>query len=240
MSSCVVPISVPDELTRMRFMKEGFDQDDMWVMVEDEFLETAQQFTRHLHHAEYQRLKRLAEENKAAGQDDIVRPVDGKSVLSVAGQKRAESERLRRKQRKALREVVADKQDGEHWEDDAWASNPRLAGLMARSVPTNLAKLVDSQSQTQISESQPTEKPPRVEECLSSPPPDLGSSPPPVIRKSKSVLSSRCPTTDFAPPKANSRLKSAGRQNQTGSGRQKQEEEKRRSVKLDEIPTFLV
>ncbi|KAI9728235.1 MAG: hypothetical protein M1828_004696 [Chrysothrix sp. TS-e1954] len=34
--------------------------DDLWVMVEDEFLSTAQTYTRHLHHAEYKRLQQEA------------------------------------------------------------------------------------------------------------------------------------------------------------------------------------
>ena len=43
------------------FLRED-GEDDLWVMVEDELLSTAQAFTRHLHHAEYLRLKRLAAE----------------------------------------------------------------------------------------------------------------------------------------------------------------------------------
>lgn len=223
-------------------MKEGFDQDDMWVMVEDEFLETAKQFTRHLHHAEYQRLKRLTRERKASSADDIVQPVDGKTVMSVAEQKRMEGERLRRQQRKVLRHAAGGREDSEEWEDGAWASNPRLAGLMARSQTTNLAKLIDSQSQTQLPELQPRERPPRVEEPISSPSPDLTSSPPPVFNKANIVSSTRHQAADSTPPKTDSRVKFAERHNHTGSRRPKpkQEEEKRKSVKLDEIPTFLV
>ncbi|RMZ90288.1 hypothetical protein DV736_g2469, partial [Chaetothyriales sp. CBS 134916] len=37
-------------------MQEGYDADDIWMMVEDEFQTLAHSFTRHLHHAEYKRL----------------------------------------------------------------------------------------------------------------------------------------------------------------------------------------
>ena len=41
-------------------MHPGLNADDIYVMVEDEFLATAQLYTQHLHQAEYQRLKALA------------------------------------------------------------------------------------------------------------------------------------------------------------------------------------
>jgi hypothetical protein len=41
-------------------------------------------------------------------------------------------EKLRRQKRKALRAAEGDRKDNEEWEDSAWASNPKIAGLMAR------------------------------------------------------------------------------------------------------------
>ncbi|RMZ84669.1 hypothetical protein DV737_g976, partial [Chaetothyriales sp. CBS 132003] len=37
-------------------MREGYEADDIWMMVEDEFQTLAHSFTHHLHHAEYKRL----------------------------------------------------------------------------------------------------------------------------------------------------------------------------------------
>lgn len=46
------------------------------MMVEDEFLSTAQAFTQHLHHAEYKRLQKVVQRKSEAGGDAILRPVD--------------------------------------------------------------------------------------------------------------------------------------------------------------------
>ncbi len=58
-------------------MIEGVDYDDMYRMVEDEFLAVAKDFTRHLHAAEYQRLKGLAKSQNAETIQNISRPVTG-------------------------------------------------------------------------------------------------------------------------------------------------------------------
>lgn len=43
-------------------MRPGYDQDDIYIMVEDELQAVAQTFTHHLHAAEYKRLKKKARE----------------------------------------------------------------------------------------------------------------------------------------------------------------------------------
>lgn len=58
-------------------MIEGVDNDDKYRMVEDEFLAVAGDFTRHLHTAEYQRLKNLAKSQNADTIQSISRPVTG-------------------------------------------------------------------------------------------------------------------------------------------------------------------
>jgi hypothetical protein len=58
-------------------MIEGIDHDDQYRMVEDEFLAVAGEFTRHLHTAEYQRLKGLAKSQNADAIQNISRPVTG-------------------------------------------------------------------------------------------------------------------------------------------------------------------
>ncbi|KXX76771.1 hypothetical protein MMYC01_206037 [Madurella mycetomatis] len=64
-------------LTPLRFMIEGVEHDDKYRMVEDEFLAVAGDFTRHLHAAEYQRLKNLAKLQNAETIQNISRPVTG-------------------------------------------------------------------------------------------------------------------------------------------------------------------
>ncbi|KAL2177087.1 uncharacterized protein P884DRAFT_243956 [Thermothelomyces heterothallicus CBS 202.75] len=67
--------SPPPEPPKEEFMIEGIDHDDMYRMVEDEFLAVAGEFTRHLHTAEYQRLKGLAKSQNAETIQNISRPV---------------------------------------------------------------------------------------------------------------------------------------------------------------------
>ncbi len=56
-------------------MEEGFDRDDRFRMVEDEFLDAAKQFTQHLHAAEYQKMKKAARSQNVATINSISRPI---------------------------------------------------------------------------------------------------------------------------------------------------------------------
>ena len=107
-------------------MKEGVDGDDAWVMVEDEFLGTANLFTQHLHRAEYQRLKELVGTQNELVTRNITRPVvsDAKVVGETA--KRMEADAKSNSQRKVLQAITKGK------EDTPWMQDPRLAGLMNR------------------------------------------------------------------------------------------------------------
>ena len=58
-------------------MIEGIAHDDQYRMVEDEFRSVAGDFTRHLHTAEYQRLKGLAKSRNSETIENISRPVTG-------------------------------------------------------------------------------------------------------------------------------------------------------------------
>ncbi|KAG0132558.1 hypothetical protein HOY82DRAFT_643573, partial [Tuber indicum] len=57
-------------------------QDDIYIMVEDELLTTAQLYTRSLHRAEYSRLQAAAALKNAHRIKDIQRPVDGVTRMS--------------------------------------------------------------------------------------------------------------------------------------------------------------
>ncbi|KAJ4340975.1 hypothetical protein N0V95_007344 [Ascochyta clinopodiicola] len=112
------PSSSPPPLTDYALphnesMRKGvskFDlRDDEWMMVEDEFLETAKLFTRHLHIAEYDRLKASIEAKKKKA--EVVRPVVAGAKRSVEGTMKERAKAQDSKQRKAIREVFASQGD---------------------------------------------------------------------------------------------------------------------------------
>ncbi|THY14116.1 hypothetical protein D6D01_08189 [Aureobasidium pullulans] len=116
--------SPPPAPPKQEFMRPGWDNDDAWRMVTDEFMSTAQLFTAHLAHAEYRRQKTMARKREAAlgGADAIARPVVGQ--LSKDGQRKKQGELHRAGVKAALK--------GEHSEeeeDDPWAGT-QIASLM--------------------------------------------------------------------------------------------------------------
>ncbi|KAI1373261.1 hypothetical protein F4677DRAFT_225806 [Hypoxylon crocopeplum] len=122
--------SPPPEPLPESYMIEGLEHDDLFRMVEDEFLSTAQQFTAHLHAAEYHRLKAVSKSQNANTIKNISRPVVGRMTDLV---KIKEERRVRlAKQKAATRKALANKgRNGDHSdsEDDAWRS-ASLYGLM--------------------------------------------------------------------------------------------------------------
>ncbi|KLJ09624.1 hypothetical protein EMPG_14950 [Blastomyces silverae] len=83
----------------------GLDNDDQYIMVEDEFLATAQSFTRHLHHAEYVRKKNETKVKNAKAIKALVRPTGVKSNLSAESRKNMESEENSARHKAALSEL---------------------------------------------------------------------------------------------------------------------------------------
>lgn len=73
-------------------MLEGYDRDDIYVMVEDEFHAVARSFTKHLHHAEYERFKALAKERNSSTASTISRPVDSITAMRAETKKKKEAE----------------------------------------------------------------------------------------------------------------------------------------------------
>ncbi|KAG8527441.1 uncharacterized protein KY384_007593 [Bacidia gigantensis] len=71
----------PPTLPSQSPLRAGLDSDDIYIMVEDEFLATAQLFTRHLHHAEYQRLQTLAKDRDVSTITNMCRPTDSKTIM---------------------------------------------------------------------------------------------------------------------------------------------------------------
>ncbi|KAI4763241.1 hypothetical protein E4T52_05926 [Aureobasidium sp. EXF-3400] len=114
--------SPPPAPPKQEFMRPGWEADDGWRMVTDEFTATAQLFTAHLAHAEYRRQKELAKNREKAlgGADAIARPVVGQ--LSKEGQRKKQGE-LQRQGVKAIMKAE------EEEEEDPWVGT-QLAGLM--------------------------------------------------------------------------------------------------------------
>ncbi|CRK18576.1 hypothetical protein BN1708_012393 [Verticillium longisporum] len=113
------------------FLIPGYDHDDIYRMVEDEFLVIAGKFTAHLHAAEYHRLKTQARSQNADAIADISRPVVGS--LTELARRRQEDLLRRKRQRQALRQSRAGDggEAGEtEEEDDALWRGSSLRGLM--------------------------------------------------------------------------------------------------------------
>jgi len=217
---------------------DGYDQDDKWVMVEDEFLETAKLFTRHLHHAEYQRLKLLAKERKPS---NIMQRVDSMAVASNVVEKNAEDEELGADRPKTTRRAVG-KQESETWEDGAWASNPRLARLMVRNESTKLTRPVALQPSIQDRGKRDSSQLKNERKPASPPLDSIPSSPPMQSRQTRPIhprptVSS--PSRVFSGT-AHSQYKFSEPHSGTDARRRKGQEEKQKPVKLEEIPTFLI
>ncbi|KAL8921216.1 MAG: hypothetical protein Q9208_005827 [Pyrenodesmia sp. 3 TL-2023] len=125
-------------------MRPGLSHDDIYIMVEDEFLSTAQLFTSHLHHAEYVRLKNLAQARSSASSlGNHQRPTDSITTMRAETLKKKQAEAKAGKNKLAIEQMKRDARGGiavsDHSDDleedsDAdtapWAGTS-LQGLMA-------------------------------------------------------------------------------------------------------------
>ena len=120
-------------------MIEGPRYDDRYRMVEDEFLAVAGEFTRHLHAAEYQRLKNLASSKNAEMIDDISRPVTGAPTDAV--RRRHARLETAAKQQRGLTKVLGKRADHDSDSGDKPWTGTSLQGLMdsprKKKVPLN-------------------------------------------------------------------------------------------------------
>lgn len=138
-------------------MRAGLEQDDIWVMVEDEFLSTAHLYTSHLHKAEYLRLKKLARSQNASTIESIARPVDDRTEQSGESKKKIVGARQRAMGTKAMQNLEGDRRglgrdEDENEDDDPWMRDPRLAGLMTqRENSTQLSRIAGAKSKTRAS-----------------------------------------------------------------------------------------
>ncbi|KAI1426578.1 hypothetical protein F5Y12DRAFT_270848 [Xylaria sp. FL1777] len=124
--------SPPPEPPQENFMIEGIDGDDRYRMVEDEFLATAQQFTAHLHAAEYKRLKTASELENAQTIRNISRPVVGQmtGLVKIKQERKTLAEKQQLATRKLLkRDAGGDESTGTDNPNDSWQKQS-LYGLM--------------------------------------------------------------------------------------------------------------
>lgn len=130
-------------------MVEGFQNDDKYRMVEDEFLDIAKEYTQHLHAAEYLRLKAAARNKSAATAGEITRPVIGS--MPDATKRKLESVDRAKKQAEAVAKLKKEKGKIEY-ESDPEAPEPWLGtalhGLMEEPTrPTStITDVVDTAS----------------------------------------------------------------------------------------------
>lgn len=118
------PPAPPD----VEYMREGYNADDVYLMVEDEFLSTAKAYTQHIHHAEYVRLKKLARSRGAGTLDAINRATDGRTDQSNTLQMKLEAQEKDNKIKNGLKNGDGESSDAE----DEYMYDPQLAGLMTR------------------------------------------------------------------------------------------------------------
>ena len=125
-------------------MHDGLDADDMYIMVEDEFQTVAQSFTQHLHHAEYQRMKKKARD---AGPKPLPAPTSNMRQETKA---KLQASLLHGKQNAALNGMLngavratagKEEDEEEERENDPWLGTS-LAGLMATDGPRHRTALV--------------------------------------------------------------------------------------------------
>jgi hypothetical protein len=122
---------------------EGYNHDDIYIMVEDEFHSVAQAFTQHLHHAEYQRLKKKARE----APPPAFQPTDH---MRLETRKKLEARALREKQKTAIGDITngvnvleeeEDEQDDEPWLGTSLAGFMTDAGSQKRTALVGLEKI---------------------------------------------------------------------------------------------------
>lgn len=105
------------------FMEEGLEKDDQYRMVEDEFLRTAQQFTVHLHTAEYKRQKKMVRSRNAQAINSITRPVVGK--MPDQTKQRVGGTKLARAQQAGLTGLLGQAPGGDSNSDESDDDNGR-------------------------------------------------------------------------------------------------------------------
>jgi hypothetical protein len=112
-------------------MHEGYDADDIFMVVEDEFQTVAQSFTHHLHHAEYVRMKKKA---RTASLPTSTIPLNG---MRAETRNKREAKNLSSRQNRAIKDMIgvtglaSPEDEEEEKANDPWQGTS-LAGLMSQ------------------------------------------------------------------------------------------------------------
>ena len=140
--------SPPPAPPSVKYMREGYHADDIYLMVEDEFLSTAKMYTQHIHHAEYVRLKKLAKSRGPGMLDASTRPTDGRTEQSTGLRLKLEAEENGKKIKNGIKQLGQEDESSEA--EDEYMYDPQLAGLMTREKQTrrDLSDLTKAKSNT--------------------------------------------------------------------------------------------
>ncbi|CZS89092.1 uncharacterized protein RAG0_00552 [Rhynchosporium agropyri] len=142
---CPASSSPPPDPPSESFMADGKDNDDKYRMVEDEFLTVAQQFTVHLHAAEYKRQQSAFKSQNAEAINSISRPVTGK--MPDQTKRKLEATAVAKRQRAIIAGILGKKESGANSDDSDIEELPyigtTLHGLMdsPRKKAASLARL---------------------------------------------------------------------------------------------------
>lgn len=119
-------------------MRRGVDKfdlrDDEWMMVEDELLQTANTFTRHLHLAEYERMKAEMEERN---NQVSARPVIPNAQPSDEGRLKMKAQEQTKRQKKAIQDFFAAASDDEQ---DAQSIKPHPEASKKHKAPSRMQR----------------------------------------------------------------------------------------------------
>ena len=96
----------PSQPPQQSPLRPGLNRDDIYIMVEDEFLATAQSFTRHLHHAEYQRLKRLVRDRNDGDIANVSRATDGTTAMREELRRKKQAEEAGARTKKGVEDAL--------------------------------------------------------------------------------------------------------------------------------------
>lgn len=140
-------------------MRPGLSADDIYIMVEDEFHAVAQTFTKHLHHAEYIRLRKAAKDRSASTINNISRPVDSTTTMREETRRKKEVEARELKMKAAVESIKGPKRAKrpldesdisdfeEDRQDDPWQGT-QLQRFMTKSPKKTLTGLTGLQGVT--------------------------------------------------------------------------------------------
>lgn len=173
-------------------MRPGLSADDIYIMVEDEFHAVAQTFTKHLHHAEYIRLRNAAKERNASTITHISRPVDSTTTMREETRRKKEADARAVKMNAALESIKPAKRakgpmdesdisdfEEEDKQDDPWQGThlQRFITTSPKKELTGLTGLqgVISHTRAAAGYSKPDKRPPQPSKVFESARPYAGA-----------------------------------------------------------------